>query len=52
MEFEETESPEQYWDDLEEFERNQVAEDISRERDNEETPLGRQIEESGETLDE
>lgn len=52
MEFDEM--PEFYEDDLEEFERNQVAHDRKHEEFelDDETPLGHAIEEGGELLDE
>jgi hypothetical protein len=53
MEFDEIdEMPERYEDDLEEFDRNEVARDQEHEQVDDETPLGREIEEGGELLDE
>jgi hypothetical protein len=53
MEFDDVdEMPERFEDDLEEFERNQVANDLALEREDDETPLGHAIEESGELLGE
>ena len=60
MEFDEIpgdDTPEPFEDDLEEFERNQVAadhegEDLDVDIVDEETPLGHAIEEGGELLDE
>ena len=46
------EMPERYEDDLEEHERNELARDREQEHVADETPLGREIEESGERLDE
>jgi len=50
MEFDDM--PEPFEDDLEEFERNQVAADLEHEEFDDETPLGHAIEEGGELLDE
>ena len=52
MEFDDM--PEPFEDDLEEFERNQVAADREHEEFelDDETPLGHAIEEGGESLDE
>jgi hypothetical protein len=48
MEFEEIDDmPERFEDDLEEFERNQVAHDIELERRDEEAPLGEPIDDGG-----
>ena len=54
MEFDEIdETPERYENDLEEFELNQLANDREHEPPvDDETPLGHEIEESGELLDE
>ena len=54
MEFDEIdETPERYENDLEEFELNQLANDREYEPPvDAETPLGHEIEESGELLDE
>ena len=43
--------PEPFEDDLEEFERNQVAADHEGEALDDETPLGNALEEGGELLD-
>ena len=43
--------PEPFEDDLEEFERNQVAADHEGEARDDETPLGNALEEGGELLD-
>ena len=54
MEFDEIfgdEMPEPFEDDIEEFERNQVAADHEGEELDDETPLGHGIEEGGELLD-
>ena len=49
MEFDEIdEMPERYEDDLEEFERNELARDHQLEIIDDETPLGHDIEERGE----
>ena len=47
------EMPERYEDDLEEFERNQLVGDREREEEviDDETPLGHEIEQSGELIE-
>jgi hypothetical protein len=53
MEFDDIdEMPERFEDDLEEFERTQVAHDLALEREDDETPLGHLIDEGRDLLDE